>query len=54
MLPDDIVWHFVGTIQSRKVRHIAPVASWVHSLDRGKLVRTFAEQSGAGRHLRSR
>ncbi len=51
VLPDDIVWHFVGTIQSRKVRHIAPVASWVHSLDRGKLVRTFAEQSGAGRHL---
>lgn len=52
-LPDDIVWHFVGTIQSRKAKHIAPVATWIHSLDRDKLVRTFAavESSGALHHL---
>lgn len=52
-LPGDIVWHFVGSIQSRKAKLIAPVATWIHSLDRDKLVRTFAaiEDSVIRHHL---
>jgi pyridoxal phosphate enzyme (YggS family) len=52
-LPDDIVWHFVGSVQSRKAKHIAPVATWVHSIDRDKLVRTFAalDDSVVARYL---
>lgn len=52
-LPDDIVWHFVGSIQSRKARRIAAIATWVHSIDRVKLVHTFAalEESAVARYL---
>jgi hypothetical protein len=37
-LPDDIVWHFVGTVQRRKLGIIRARASLVHSFDRMALV----------------
>jgi pyridoxal phosphate enzyme (YggS family) len=37
-LPDDIVWHFVGTVQRRKLGIIRARASLVHSFDRIALV----------------
>jgi len=33
-LPGDIEWHFVGPLQSRKVRFVAASARLLHSLDR--------------------
>ncbi|MES2205278.1 MAG: YggS family pyridoxal phosphate-dependent enzyme [Pseudomonadota bacterium] len=33
----DIVWHFIGAIQSRKCAVIAQHFDWVHSLDRAKI-----------------
>ena len=35
--PNDIVWHFIGPIQSNKVGLIAKYAQWVHSIDREKV-----------------
>ncbi len=35
--PNDIVWHFIGPIQSNKVGLIAKHAQWVHSIDREKV-----------------
>jgi len=35
--PNDIVWHFIGPIQSNKVSLIARYAQWVHSIDREKV-----------------
>ena len=35
--PKDIVWHFIGPIQSNKVNLIAKHAQWVHSIDREKV-----------------
>ena len=32
----DIIWHFIGPIQSNKIRIIARSADWVHSLSRTK------------------
>ena len=32
--PKDIIWHFIGPIQSNKVNLIAECAQWVHSIDR--------------------
>ena len=32
----DIVWHFIGPIQSNKTRDIASHFDWVHSVDRLK------------------
>lgn len=36
-------WHFIGPIQSNKTRLIAQHFSWVHSVDRAKILRRLAE-----------
>ena len=36
-LPDDIRWHFVGALQSRKAREVRPIAWLLHSMDRRSL-----------------
>jgi PLP dependent protein len=37
-LPTDIEWHFIGHLQSNKVKFIAPFVSLVHSVDSLKLL----------------
>jgi len=41
---NDIVWHFIGPIQSNKTRLIAEHFSWVHSVDRLKIISRLNEQ----------
>lgn len=48
-LPDDIRWHFVGPLQTNKVRMVRPVAHLLHSMDRVKLARFWTR--GAGRRV---
>jgi pyridoxal phosphate enzyme (YggS family) len=43
----DLVWHFVGPIQSNKSRAIAAHFDWVHSVDRLKIARRLSEQRPA-------
>jgi pyridoxal phosphate enzyme (YggS family) len=38
-LPRDIRWHFIGHLQSNKVKMVAPVAHLIHSMDSTKLLR---------------
>ena len=40
----DLVWHFIGPIQSNKTRPIAENFDWVHSVDRGKIARRLSAQ----------
>jgi pyridoxal phosphate enzyme (YggS family) len=44
-LPDDIRWHFIGHLQSNKVKLIAPFVFLIHSADSGKLVREINKQA---------
>jgi pyridoxal phosphate enzyme (YggS family) len=44
----DIIWHFIGPIQSNKTRPIAAHFDWVHSIDRDKIARRLSEQRPAG------
>ena len=37
--PKDIIWHFIGPIQSNKVKLIARHADWIHSLEREKIAK---------------
>ena len=37
-LPKDIEWHFIGHLQTKKVKHIAPFVSCIHSVDSWKLL----------------
>jgi pyridoxal phosphate enzyme (YggS family) len=32
LLPNDIIWHFIGSLQSNKIQKIAEHFSWVHSV----------------------
>ena len=44
----DLVWHFIGPIQSNKTRPIASNFHWVHSVDRAKIARRLSEQRPPG------
>jgi pyridoxal phosphate enzyme (YggS family) len=37
-LPTDIEWHFIGHLQTNKVKYIAPFVSYIHSIDSIKLL----------------
>jgi pyridoxal phosphate enzyme (YggS family) len=44
-LPKDIRWHFIGHLQSNKVRQIAPFVHLVHGVDSGKLLQEIGRQA---------
>jgi len=41
---DDIVWHFIGAIQSNKTKTIAENFAWVHTLEREKIAKRLNDQ----------
>lgn len=41
---EDLVWHFIGPIQSNKTKYIAEAFQWVHSVDRIKIVERLQAQ----------
>ncbi|RLA06214.1 MAG: YggS family pyridoxal phosphate-dependent enzyme [Gammaproteobacteria bacterium] len=40
----NLIWHFIGAIQSNKTADIANNFSWVHCLDRAKIINRLAQQ----------
>lgn len=45
-LPDDIRWHFVGSLQSNKTRAIRASTHLLHSVDRGSLAKAWVKGLG--------
>jgi PLP dependent protein len=45
-LPDQISWHFIGNLQSNKVRQIAGLVDMIHSVDRISLAQEIDRQWG--------
>ena len=43
-LPENIVWHIIGDIQSNKTRIVAENAHWVHTLNRDKIALRLSQQ----------
>lgn len=41
---DDLVWHFIGRLQSNKSRQVAENFSWVHTVDRLKIAERLSQQ----------
>jgi len=41
---DDLIWHFIGHIQSNKTRVIAENFAWVHTVDRLKIAERLSKQ----------
>jgi len=44
-LPEDIRWHFIGHLQSNKVKYIAPFVSLIHGVDSLKLLTEINKQA---------
>jgi pyridoxal phosphate enzyme (YggS family) len=49
LIPADVRWHFIGHLQSNKVRDVIGRAALIHSVDRASLVAAIARRAeGAG------
>lgn len=44
-LPKDIHWHFIGHLQSNKVKYIAPFVHLIHGVDSEKLLQEINKQA---------
>jgi hypothetical protein len=44
-LPKDIEWHFIGHLQSNKVRFIAPFISMIHAIDSFKILKAVDDEA---------
>ena len=51
LLPEDIRWHFIGHLQSNKVKYIVPFVYMIHGVDSFKLLQEINKQ--AAKHNRS-
>lgn len=45
VLPDDIEWHFIGHLQTNKVKYIAPFVDLIHAVDTDKLLKEINKQA---------
>lgn len=45
--PEAIRWHFVGPLQTNKVRHVVGTAVLIHSVDRPGLAQAIARRAGS-------
>ena len=45
VLPKDIQWHFIGHLQSNKVKYIAPFVHLIHGVDSEKLLQEINKQA---------
>lgn len=49
-LPKDIEWHFIGHLQTNKIKYMAPYVSLIHGVDSYKLLKEINKQAAkAGR-----
>ena len=46
---NDLVWHFIGHLQTNKTRAVASHFDWVHTVDRLKIAARLSQQRPAGR-----
>ena len=52
-LPKDIEWHFIGHLQTNKIKYMAPYVALIHGVDSYKLLAEINKQAAkAGRTIR--
>ena len=44
LLPDDLLWHFIGHLQTNKVKSVLPAFNLIHSLDSLKLAKALQNE----------
>lgn len=45
-MPADVEWHFIGHLQTNKVRALVPYVSLIHSVDSAKLLNCINDEAG--------
>lgn len=45
LMPDDVKWHFIGHLQTNKVRQLVPYVSLIHSVDSVKLLECIDKEA---------
>ncbi|MFA4853018.1 MAG: YggS family pyridoxal phosphate-dependent enzyme, partial [Bacteroidales bacterium] len=50
-LPADIEWHFIGHLQTNKVKYIAPFVSLIHSVDSMKLLKEIDKEAAKNNRI---
>lgn len=45
LLPEDVSWHLIGSLQTNKVKYIAPFVSLIHSIDSAKLLEVVNKEA---------
>ncbi|HBH47282.1 MAG TPA: YggS family pyridoxal phosphate-dependent enzyme, partial [Bacteroidales bacterium] len=50
-LPSDIEWHFIGHLQTNKVKYIAPYISMIHAVDSLKLLKTIEKEAAKNKRI---
>lgn len=51
VLPKDIHWHFIGHLQSNKVKYIAPFVYLIHGVDSFKLLQEINKQAEKNKRI---
>jgi PLP dependent protein len=51
LLPQDIRWHFIGHLQSNKVKYIAPFVHLIHGVDSVKLLNEINKQAAKNKRV---
>lgn len=51
VLPQNIEWHFIGTLQTNKVKYIAPFISMIQSVDTLKLLNEIDSQAEKNKRI---
>lgn len=51
LLPKDIRWHFIGHLQSNKVKYIAPFVHLIHGVDSLKLLKEINKEAGKNNRI---
>ncbi len=50
-LPKDIIWHFIGHLQTNKVKYIAPFVNYIHAVDSLKLLKEINKQAAKNKRV---
>jgi pyridoxal phosphate enzyme (YggS family) len=50
-LPGDIEWHFIGNLQSNKVKYITPFVKLIHSVDSKKLLEEVNKRAAIDKRI---
>ncbi len=50
-LPEDIKWHFIGHLQTNKVKQIAPFVHLIHAVDSFKLLKEIDKRAAANERI---